>query len=70
MKQKPLSDDQTRYDKDGRRLCDAKQNTCRAKAVKDRRKCYHHGGATPRGRASANFRHGAYSQYTKAEQTA
>jgi hypothetical protein len=35
---------------------------CRDQAMKGKDKCYHHGGATPRGAASANFKHGRYSK--------
>lgn len=54
-----------RFDEKGRKYCNAKNNTCNAWAMKDREKCYHHGGATPRGQASANFKTGAYSKYFK-----
>jgi hypothetical protein len=63
---KPVdAEPEIRRDKDGRRLCNAKQNTCRGKAVKTGSKCWSHGGASPKGTASASYKHGGYSKYIK-----
>src|SRR5258708_37054514 len=35
---------------------------CAANAMIVREECYHHGGKTPRGIASPNFKHGRYSK--------
>jgi hypothetical protein len=70
IKQPGDEDPQTRRDKDGRRLCNAKNNTCRGKAVKTGTKCWSHGGASPRGTASASYKHGAYSKYIKIDRLA
>ena len=46
-------------------LCGAKARSgapCRAPAMRDRRRCHKHGGATPRGLASPHFQHGRYSK--------
>lgn len=37
---------------------------CGANAMKGSTKCYHHGGAQPKGIASPNYKHGRYSRYT------
>lgn len=46
----------------GHRLCNAKNDTCEGWAVTGSEKCRKHGGATPRGFASANFKHGRHSK--------
>lgn len=52
---------ETRY-RDKKPLCNAKKNTCRAFAMRDKTKCYNHGGASPSGIASATLKHGRYSK--------
>jgi len=40
---------------------------CKSPAVTGREVCRMHGGATPRGTESANFKHGLYSRYARTE---
>jgi hypothetical protein len=65
MDRKEKPDSAPRY-RDGKLLCNARGNTCKAFAVKGREKCRFHGGATPRGPANPNFKHGKYSKYLPA----
>jgi hypothetical protein len=47
------------------RACGAKTRgggTCKRAPLQGKKRCKLHGGATPRGEASANFRHGRYSE--------
>lgn len=44
------------------RLCNARNNTCGAPAMRGIEKCRVHGGASPRGVAAARYQHGRYSK--------
>lgn len=46
----------------GQRLCNARNDTCEGWAMKGSTKCRKHGGATPRGLASKNLKHGRHSK--------
>lgn len=49
----------------GRKRCGAKKKDgkpCRRWPMKGRKRCKFHGGATPRGTKSANFKHGRYAE--------
>jgi hypothetical protein len=51
--------------------CNAKSKRtgerCKARAVIGAQVCYHHGGRTPKGVASPNFKHGRHSKYLPAD---
>ncbi len=51
-----------RVDDRGHRLCNAKKDTCEGWAMLGSVKCRKHGGLTPRGIGSANFKHGRHSK--------
>jgi hypothetical protein len=55
------------FDPNGVQRCGATSKTtgnpCKARPVKGRNRCSVHGGKTPRGAASASFKHGRYSSY-------
>ena len=44
--------------RNGQRLCNAKNNTCGAIAMKNSTKCRNHGGASLKGIAQPSFKHG------------
>ena len=54
--------DEIRY-RNGHRLCNAKNNTCKAFAMKDKTKCRNHGGLSLSGINSPRFKTGRYSKY-------
>ena len=51
----------------GKRRCQAWNSNqgrqCLSLAMKEKRVCYKHGGATPGGMGSPNWKHGRYSRY-------
>ena len=48
--------------RNGGRLCNGKDDTCGAYAIRGKVKCHYHGGKTPRGAASPHAKHLRYSQ--------
>lgn len=49
--------------RNGRLLCNAKNNTCGAFAMKGKTKCYNDGGATPQGPTHGAYKSGIYSNH-------
>ncbi len=62
MSQREQLDYEWRY-RDGRLLCNAKDNTCNGFAMRGKTKCRSHGGATPSGPAAGRYKHGRYSKF-------
>lgn len=55
-----------RTDGKGRRYCNAKDDTCRAFAMRESEKCKNHGGASLKGISSPAFKTGKHSKYLTA----
>lgn len=64
---KPVADYPKKHRHYGKRRCQAwnpnQGRQCLSLAMKEKRVCYKHGGATPGGIGSPNWKHGRYSRY-------
>jgi hypothetical protein len=64
---KPVADYPKKHKHYGKKRCQAwnpnQARQCLSLAMKEKRVCYKHGGATPGGMGSPNWKHGRYSRY-------